>query len=215
MTLTYRLVGKAYTYLSPWHRCRRLPHRHVAVRMSTGPVGNVARRAARSALRFSMSRRPIVSSSVAQQLLGSAKVFKKNIAQMGSSDQHLRSNTRDKNKLSELMLNIISHNVRGLVKDQHIEECLAFATKSKAWATCLQETWMAPAMGRTCLAHGHDAHAAQTAHGLGSEPPSQWPPAHDLRPHAQEGSLEQRPPSQLRRVAPDRGRPPALAPNPH
>ena len=99
-----------------------------------------------------MSRRPIVSSSVAQQLLGSAKVFKKNIAQMGSSDQHLRSNTRDKNKLSELMLNIISHNVRGLVKDQHIEECLAFATKSKAWATCLQETWM---VGNTTHEHNN------------------------------------------------------------
>ena len=61
-------------------------------------------------------------------------------AQMAVSSRHQRNNEH-KNQLTEEILNIYSHNQRGLTKPDHMEELMHFLNSNKAYAACLQETW--------------------------------------------------------------------------
>lgn len=45
------------------------------------------------------------------------------------------------NQLRETFVRLIQQNVRGIYKDEDMEECALMLTKQKAWAATLQETW--------------------------------------------------------------------------
>ena len=61
---------------------------------------------------------------------------------MVSNVQHQRIKKKGKKKFNEATLMILSHNTRGLARAEHIEECINWTEERKAWATCLQETWI-------------------------------------------------------------------------
>jgi exonuclease III len=59
---------------------------------------------------------------------------------VGSSKPHNR-NTVEKQTLSELTINIFSQNVRGLQRDEYVEESTRWMAQNNAFVTCMQETW--------------------------------------------------------------------------
>jgi hypothetical protein len=53
-------------------------------------------------------------------------------------------------KLSDSFKTILQNNVRGIVKDGEMEECVLMLKKSKAWVGTLQETWI---VGNSVVEH--------------------------------------------------------------
>ena len=53
-------------------------------------------------------------------------------------------------QLSESWIHVLSQNMRGMVRDEHVEELNSWFKRLKAYAACLQETWK---LGNTTEEH--------------------------------------------------------------
>ena len=117
--------------------------------------GILARRAVVSKLGFTWMPDRLRSFSRVFQRLSTAINGGAYCAAVEGSDLvlHYRANARNKSKLNDTIINIFSHNARGMVRDEHMEEGIGFMERGKAFATCFQETWK---LGDTIEEHnGH------------------------------------------------------------
>jgi hypothetical protein len=62
--------------------------------------------------------------------------FKSSLEELNELNQRM-----EQKQLSESFKRILQTNVRGIVKDENMEECVLHLKKSRAWAATLQETW--------------------------------------------------------------------------
>ena len=90
----------------------------------------IARRATASKLGFTWMPHRMRSFSRVFQQLSTSKIDLADRAVVESSALHHRVNAKQKPKLNDTIINIFSHNVRGLVKDEHMGESMDEARHS-------------------------------------------------------------------------------------
>jgi hypothetical protein len=139
----------------------------------------------------------IISPSVALKLPVS-KGEKANRTVVEPSKLHIRTMV-EKQSLRELTINIFSQNVRGLQRDEYVEEATRWMARSKAFVACWQETWklgdtIEETNSITVLNHGPKEKLCKrgslgVAIALGPEARQAWELASDYRyapPHHQQ-----------------------------